>query len=732
MMLLSSLKSLRAKTFILSILFIGIMFGMGAVLFVIYEKETRDLLLQRDRELARVTALRLSESLTYYFQHLQRIALRIDFSQNDSRAIERELKELAKFYHVFDAGGEIYDASGFRLFAFPHDASGREKKFPDPENFRKVTETLRPAMSNIVKDIASGDEMLLLSVPIINRDNQIDGVLVGRTMLKYSLLEVELAKVLETKSGHTAYAYLVDGNGFVVHHRENDLIGKSLASLFPVKKVMLGMNGAIYSKDPSGSNIICGFAQVPGTSWGVITRESWIAIVGPMREYGLIFMAIICMVVFFMGFSLLWGMNTLLYPVKVLTRGAQEIARGMFDCKIDIHTGDEIQELAEQFTKMAAGLKASRIRQDLQMDTLRKSHLLLHSVIESPANFIIFSLDTQYKYTAYNSNHEKEMEKRYDFRIEKGISILDIIDDDYLGGAKDLFDRVLDGKQLTLVREWREEANPLYYEMFFNRINTTEGRTIGLTVFAIDITHRKNAETGLLDYQEKLRSLSNKLLLAEEEERRQISLELHERIGHSLASASMKLGTMGESLDSPDHRSRIDEIDAVISQTIQDTRVLTFEISPPILYDFGLRAGVDWLIEQTSQQHGLEIEFEHHLDPGTKKMDSGFRVLIYRAIRELLFNIVKHARTGTARVFMVNEGEDIRITVTDHGVGFDVSEIGHHAGKSLGFGLFSIRERLSNLGGYLDIESTPGHGTRMTMVCPIEWKKESAADISES
>jgi len=700
------------------------MFGMGAVLFIIYEKETRELLLQRDKELARITALRLSESLNHYFQHLQRIALRIDFDKNDSEAIERELKELAKFYHVFDAGAEIYGHDGFLLFSFSPETTGRGKRFPDLENFRKVTSTLRPAMSNIVKDAFSGDEILLLSVPIINRDNKVDGVLTGRAMLKYSLLEVEFAKVLETKSGHTGYAYLVDGNGSVVHHRENGLIGKSLASLFPVKKVMQGMDGAVYSKDPSGSNIICGFAQVPGTSWGVVTTESWRAIVGPMRKYGLIFMSIICVVVFFMGISVLWGINTVLYPVKVLTRGAQQIAKGMFDCKIDINTGDEIQELAEQFNKMAAGLKASRIRQDLQMEVLKKSHLLLHSVIESPVNFVIFSLDTDYKYTAYNSNHEMEMEKRYGLRIENGICILDIIDDEYLEGAKDIFDRVLNGRQLTLVKESGDRERPLFYEMFFNRINTKDGRAIGLTVFAIDITHRKNAETELLDYQEQLRSLSNKLLLAEEQERRRISLELHERIGHSLASASMKLGAIGESALSPDLRTSIKEIDAVIAQTIQDTRALTFEISPPILYDFGLRAGVDWLIEQTREQHSLEVKFEHHFDPGPKKMDSGFRVLIFRAIRELLFNIVKHAGSGTARVFMVNEGEDIRITVIDEGVGFDVSEIGQHAGKSLGFGLFSIRERLSNLGGYLDIESGVDRGTKMTMVCPIEWKKD--------
>ncbi|SDP41226.1 cache domain-containing protein [Desulforhopalus singaporensis] len=717
-------RTLQTKTFILSLLSIVAICFLGIVLFVLYEKETRNLVLQRDKELARITAHRLSESLNQYFKNLQLTAARINTSTDEPAFIETQLEELKKYYLLFDAGIAIYGKDGAVLFSYPHYIARQKEPFPDRETFARVKATLRPAISNIVEDSRTGDKILLLTVPVIDKNSNLEGVLAGRAMLKYSILETEFAKVLEIKSGHTGYAYLVDGYGSVVHHRENSLVGNSLADHFPVKMVMRKSNGATYSKDLSGSNIICGFAQVPGTNWGVVTQENWDVIVGPMRKYGLWFLKTICVLILFILFCVFWALNRVLNPVKTLTLGAQQIAKGMFDCRIEIKTDDEIQELAEQFNKMALELKNSHTKQELQLEVLRKSHSLLHSVIESPANIIIFSLDTGYRYTAFNNNHRNEIKTKYNIFIENTMCMLDSIDDDYLEHAKIVFDRVLHGEQLTLIRESVSQGTRVYYEMFFNPIFTTDGSIIGLTVFAIGITERKNAEFELLNYQEKLRSLSNELLLAEERERRQISLELHERIGHALANASMKLSVLDGKALAPGYKKIIEETNSLISQIIQDTRTLTFEISPPILYDFGLEAGVDWLVEQTREQHGVEIEFQRNLQFGHRCMDSGFRVLIFRAIRELLFNTIKHAKARTVTVSMVRDADDLIVSVADDGVGFDTSAVNLNVTRSLGFGLFSIKERLGNLGGYLEIESRVGSGTQVTLTSPIKWQDD--------
>jgi signal transduction histidine kinase len=233
---------------------------------------------------------------------------------------------------------------------------------------------------------------------------------------------------------------------------------------------------------------------------------------------------------------------------------------------------------------------------------------------------------------------------------------------------------------------------------------------------------RSRAEEELLIYQAKLRSLSSELLLTEERERRRIATDLHDRIGHALANSAIKLGLMQKSSFSAGFAGEVEEIRKIIDQTIQDTSSLTFEISPPMLYDLGLEAAIDWLVEQIQKQHNILIEFGDDGQP--KPMDVSFRVLIFQAIRELLFNIVKHARAKHAKVFIRRDGDDIRIDIEDDGLGFDTSAINSGVGRTKGFGLFSIRERLSHLGGYLEVDSELGKGSRITMVSPMKFDEE--------
>jgi signal transduction histidine kinase len=143
---------------------------------------------------------------------------------------------------------------------------------------------------------------------------------------------------------------------------------------------------------------------------------------------------------------------------------------------------------------------------------------------------------------------------------------------------------------------------------------------------------------------------------------------------------------------------------------------LTSELSPPALYELGFDAAVEWLIEQIQDQHHILVDFEE--DRQSKPMSDEIRISLFKAVRELLINIAKHARAHKAKVSTRTEDNIIRIIVEDDGVGFSIPE-----DKSLtkigGFGLFSIRERLRHLGGNFEIESKPGQGTRITLVAPL-------------
>ena len=153
----------------------------------------------------------------------------------------------------------------------------------------------------------------------------------------------------------------------------------------------------------------------------------------------------------------------------------------------------------------------------------------------------------------------------------------------------------------------------------------------------------------------------------------------------------------------------------MIEQSSQDVQSLIFEISPPILYDIGLVAAVDWLIEKTSKKHGLKIVLKHgeELKPISKK----FRALIFRAVRDLLINVNKHASANYIEVSIDRQARHLVISVQDDGVGISTSHTGAPSGVE-GFGLFSIRERLSHLNGSLIVHSKPHQGTRVVMKIP--------------
>jgi PAS domain S-box-containing protein len=238
-----------------------------------------------------------------------------------------------------------------------------------------------------------------------------------------------------------------------------------------------------------------------------------------------------------------------------------------------------------------------------------------------------------------------------------------------------------------------------------------------ITVFD-DITERKIAEEKLLQYQEELRTVTSELSLAEEHERRCLATELHDQIGQTLSVLHMKLHDLREKITASDSVKDIDTIQGYLKQVIQDTRSLTFELSPPVLYELGLEAALEWLGEEFRKKYDLVCTLDTDNTP--KPLEEDVRMVLFRAVRELLMNIVKHAKSNKAAISIFRREETLHIEVEDQGVGFNLRKSDSRITKKYGFGLFSIRERLSHLGGNLDIHSKPGRGTRVTLVAPLK------------
>ena len=261
-----------------------------------------------------------------------------------------------------------------------------------------------------------------------------------------------------------------------------------------------------------------------------------------------------------------------------------------------------------------------------------------------------------------------------------------------------------------------QEAHDLLEKRVFERTTALAKANRSLQA---EIAERKGAQEQLLNYQGQLQSLASELSLAEERERRRVATALHDNIGQSLALSKIKLGTLGEMASSTDITEPLEEIRKLIEETIQSTRSLTSELSPPVLYELGFEAAVEWLGEQFQKQHG--ILFSTEMDDQQKPLKDDIRILLFSAVRELLINVAKHAQASRTKISIWRNCDTIRVKVEDDGIGFNGFKNGSSVSRNGGFGLFSIRERLNHLGGHLEIESEPDRGTRVTLAAPLKY-----------
>ena len=261
--------------------------------------------------------------------------------------------------------------------------------------------------------------------------------------------------------------------------------------------------------------------------------------------------------------------------------------------------------------------------------------------------------------------------------------------------------------------------------------------------YARDITERKRAEAELEQHRDhleelvsertalaekraaQLQQLAIELSRAEDQERRRLATVLHDDIQQLLALLKLRVKILIPSKPSGDPivertdggiNKKLQAIELLIDKILDKSRNLSHHLSPPVLYQNGLSAALGWLATEMETQHALQVavETEPYVDPDSPVLAS----ILFRSARELLFNVVKHSGTHAARVTARLEGDQILLRVTDSGKGFDDDDVRRNWRRNIGFGLFSIEDRINMLGGRMEIEGAPGRGCTVTLIVP--------------
>ena len=220
-----------------------------------------------------------------------------------------------------------------------------------------------------------------------------------------------------------------------------------------------------------------------------------------------------------------------------------------------------------------------------------------------------------------------------------------------------------------------------------------------------------------VEQAKKLRLLSAQLSLAEEAERRRIAEMLHEDLQQLLVAARMQLAALCRAQGAAQREPIAREMADLLGRSFQLTKSLSVELAPPVLYEHGLAAALEWFAAETRKNYNIEVTVEADYSANPKAAD--VRIFLFRAVRELLLNSAKHAGGSSIHITMQHRRPDkVRIIVADHGPGFDPNSLDNKRTGSQTVGLLTIRERVSSFGGEFRINSGPKRGTRITLSLP--------------
>lgn len=245
-----------------------------------------------------------------------------------------------------------------------------------------------------------------------------------------------------------------------------------------------------------------------------------------------------------------------------------------------------------------------------------------------------------------------------------------------------------------------EEIQAEHNEQLLNRDRIIEQRTKHLVQIQSNLM---TAERKVIE--NRLRTLSAELIETEERERRAIAEDLHDSTTQLLALSVMGLRRHVNGQSKPEE---LNEVLSHMQDALTGLRSLTFQISPPVLYDFGLESALEWLAEDISEHQSLKLEYRNTVGTQLKLTDKE-AIILYRTVREAVINCIKHAKASHACIIIYKENRGLKIKIEDNGIGFNAKKI------KKGFGLSTAADRLAAINCDIDVVSKPKAGTEIIL-----------------
>ncbi len=378
----------------------------------------------------------------------------------------------------------------------------------------------------------------------------------------------------------------------------------------------------------------------------------------------------------------------------------------------------EKEELEQRVKERTEALEAELRDRELAQKALRKSEQKFRELSELLPD-VVFEANREGMLTYTNrAGFETFGYSREEF--EQGVSAYLIIAEEDRQRLKKNVERLMKGRTLGLGQYLCVRKDGTAFPAFIHSSPIVDdgGSPVGLRGILVDVSAEKRAEEERLHYQGHMSTLASELSLAEERVRRHTAMELHDTVAQIMAFAKMKLGVLRKSVPEVSLKKNIDEVLDLVEDAIANTRGIMSELISPILYEMGLVPAIEWLGQRFSRQHGMIVKVEKDREPDPLVFD--VKILLFQIVRELLLNVVKHAAAEKAQVTILNAGQNLRVSVEDDGIGFDLDTLPALREKTTNhFGLFSVKVRVESIGGKFMIRTSPGKGTAVSLTVPF-------------
>ncbi|MDX1613407.1 MAG: GAF domain-containing protein [Candidatus Promineifilaceae bacterium] len=723
-------------TFVPAAIILG---AVTLVAFVAYQQVTAELVIARDQQLTRLSAGQLASEMEEFAEPLEALARMAPVYSGNPIGQQQVLEQFEQRFAIFDGGVVILDTFGRVQATQPTRPDIAGADWSDRDAFRRLVRTGRPVVSDMVFDGPSRSPVVLMLVPVFGSQGEFVGAVAGMLRLGATSISAFYGEIVKLRLGESGLTYLVDGQGRILYHSDISRVGRNQADQAIVQRVLAGETGAERTRDRQGEVIVAGYAPVPGTSWGLVTQERWDDLTSSYREYQRFLLILLALGVLVPAVVVGVGVRRITRPIQELSQAAGAVARGNFGQTIVADTGDELEDLAQQFNRMSAQLQASYADLEKRATDRTKELAALNAIaavvsrsqnlneilqnalettlavlaIQSGGIYLLDEEDQRLHLVAYRG---------FDKQFAASIDSL-AVGEGFSGHVVATGEPVMTKDLATDTRLTRVAVRDSGFHSLVSFPVVASGRVFG-ALFLLTRDHRtfsrQDAELLTSIGRQIGVAVENTRLLAQvqqagaAEERQRLARELHDAVTQTLFSATLIAEVLPRIWDKDPQlgKQRLRELHELNRGALAEMRNLLLELRPAALIESSLdellRQLADAVVGRSRIPVSLEVEGEGAVPPDV-------RVALYRIAQESLNNVVKHAAASQVKICLTYQSDSVLLSIADDGRGF---EAGVDQGGS--FGIEIMGERARQIGAALEVASAPGAGTRINVIWPAQ------------